>query len=102
MLCSIKIWSRESERAAWDRYWQLVLYAIVLGLGYGGFIALSPAVAAERFGLQGIGGILGTMYTAAAIGSLIGPPAAGVLIDNFGYTTAIAAAVFCSGVGFVI
>lgn len=87
---------------AGDRYWQLVLYTVVLGLGYGGFIALSPAVTAERFGLEGIGGILGTLYTAAAIGSLIGPPAAGVLIDNFGYSTAIAAAVGCSGLGFLI
>ena len=74
---------------AGDRYWQLVVYAAVLGLGYGGFIALSPAVAAQRFGLTGLGGVLGTLYTAAAVGSLGGPPLAGVLIDGPGYSTAI-------------
>ena len=75
--------------AAGDRYWQLVLYATVLGIGYGGFIALSPAVAAQRFGLTGLGGVLGTLYTSAAVGSLGGPPVAGVLIDGPGYPTAI-------------
>ena len=74
---------------AGGRYWQLVLYAAVLGLGYGGFIALSPAVAAQRFGLTGLGGVLGTLYTSAAVGSLGGPPLAGVLIDGPGYSTAI-------------
>jgi MFS family permease len=70
----------------------LVLYAVVLGLGYGGFIALAPAVVADRFGLQGLGGILGTLYTSAAVGSLAGPPLAGLLFDHLGDATAIAAA----------
>ncbi len=74
---------------AGDRYWQLVVYAIVLGLGYGGFIALSPVVTAERFGLVGLGGVLGTLYTSAGIGTLFGPPIAGLLRDEFGYTTAV-------------
>ncbi len=77
-------------------YGILVLYTIVLGVGYGGFIALSPAVAALRFGLEGLGGLLGTMYTAAAIGSLAGPPLAGALIDHWGYRTAISFAVVVS------
>jgi MFS family permease len=72
-----------------DRYWQLVVYTVILGVGYGGFIALSPAVAANRFGVTGLGGVLGTIYTAAGIGSLGGPPVAGLLIDEFGYRTAI-------------
>lgn len=76
-----------------DRFGQLVAYAVTLGLGYGGFIALSPAVAAQRFGLAGLGGILGTLYTAAGIGSLGGPPVAGVLIDQLGYGAAIGFAV---------
>ncbi|MBW2365018.1 MAG: hypothetical protein JRF25_08110 [Deltaproteobacteria bacterium] len=44
-------------------YIMLVAFAVVLGAGYGGFIALSPAVAAELFGLIGLGSILGAMYT---------------------------------------
>lgn len=74
---------------AGDRYVLLVIYTIVLGVGYGGFIALSPAVVAERFGLDGLGGIIGTLYTSAAISSLFGPPIAGALIDAFSYRVAI-------------
>ena len=75
--------------SAGDRYWQLLLYALVLGGGYGGFIALSPVVTAERFGLVGLGGVLGTLYTAAGVGTLVGPPLVGVFRDEFGYRTAI-------------
>lgn len=60
----------------------LVVYAIVLGVSYGGFIALSPAVAAVVFGPVGLGGILGALYTGAGIGGLIGPPLMGALIDG--------------------
>lgn len=87
---------------AGDRFWMLVLYAVVLGVGYGGFIAISPAVVALRFGLEGIGGVLGTLYTSAAIGSLAGPPLAGLLIDNAGYRTAIAGAVLMSALGWLV
>lgn len=78
---------------AGDRYWQLIIYALILGFGYGGFIALSPTVAAQQFGLTGLGGLLGTLYTAAGVGSLLGPPIAGAMRDEFGYRTAIGFAV---------
>lgn len=87
---------------AGSRYWLLVVYAIVLGVGYGGFIAISPAVVALRFGLEGIGGVLGTLYTSAAVGSLAGPPLAGLIIDAAGYRAAIAGAVLMSGIGWLI
>lgn len=70
---------------AGDRYWQLLVFALVLGVAYGGFIALSPVVAAQLFGTVGLGGVLGALYTAAGIGGLIGPPTAGALIDRMGY-----------------
>lgn len=75
---------------AGSSYALLVIYTVTLGIGYGGFIALSPAVVARRFGLEGLGGVLGTLYTSAALGSLAGPPLAGVLIDQYGHRTAIA------------
>lgn len=87
---------------AGDRYGMLVLYAVVLGIGYGGFIAISPAVVALRFGLEGLGGVLGTLYTSAAIGSLAGPPLAGVLIDNAGYRSAIFGAAAMSFLGWIL
>ena len=83
-------------------YPALVIYTVILGIGYGGFIALSPEVVAQRFGLNGIGGIIGTLYTSAAIGSLLGPPFAGLLIDKFGYTTAIAFAVLANTLAVIV
>jgi len=85
-----------------DRYWQLVIYTVVLGLSYGGFIALSPVVTAERFGLVGLGGVLGTLYTSAGIGTLAGPPIAGVLRDELGYRWAIGFAVTMTSVAVAI
>lgn len=78
---------------AGSSYGALVTYAILFGIGYGGFIALSPAVMADVFGMEGLGGMIGTLYTAAAIGSLGGPPLAGVLIDRWDYSTAIGVAI---------
>lgn len=77
---------------AGSSYPVLVVYTVTLGLGYGGFIALSPVVAAVIFGMDGLGGTIGALYTSAGIGSLLGPPFAGVLIDEFGFTAAIVAA----------
>ncbi|MFT7601719.1 MAG: MFS family permease [Acidimicrobiales bacterium] len=71
-------------------YALLAAFAVVLGTSYGGYVALSPAAAAELFGVVGLGTILGAMYTAGGIGGLIGPPSAGWLIDaTGGYEAAI-------------
>ena len=70
----------------------LVLFAIVMGVGYGGFVALSPATMATLYGTRDLGAILGALYTAAAIGGLIGPPLAGEIIDRASYGAAIVVA----------
>ena len=81
----------------------LIIYAVLLGGGYGGFIVLSPAVAAELFGLIGLGTILGATYTAAGIGGLLGPTLAGYLIDKSGsYNSAIIAAMIFAFFGFLL
>lgn len=72
-----------------DGYPGLVAFTAVLGVGYGGWIALSPAVVAQLFGVRGLGGLLGLIYTGSALGVLIGPPLAGVIIDAAGYRWAI-------------
>jgi len=72
-------------------YAVLLLFAIVLGVGYGGYVALAPAVIAERFGVERLGALLGVLYTSAGIGTAVGPPAAGAIIDASGYAPAIAA-----------
>ena len=71
-------------------YALLVLFVLVLGVGYGGFVALGPIVISDRMGIAGLGSILGLLYTAPGLGALIGAPTAGWLIDRTdGYTTAI-------------
>lgn len=81
----------------------LILYAVFMGSGWGGFIALSPVVAAEIFGPVGLGTILGATYTAAGIAGLLGPTLAGHLIDKSGsYQPAIIAAMLVSFVGFLL
>lgn len=75
----------------------LTVFAVVMGVGYGGFIALSPAVAAHLFGTVGLASVLGALYTGAGVGGLIGPPIAGALIDATSYPVAI---VMAAVVGF--
>jgi MFS family permease len=81
----------------------LMVFAVMLGSGYGGFIVLSPVVAVEIFGLVGLGTILGAIYTAAGIGGLLGPTLAGYLIDKTGsFSAAIIAAMIFAFVGFLL
>jgi MFS family permease len=69
----------------------LVAFALVMGAGYGGFVALSPAVLAHLFGTRRLGTTMGALYTSGAIGALIGPPFAGLIVDRTGsYRLAIA------------
>ncbi len=89
--------------AADDRYWMLVVFTVVLGVAYGGFIALSPAVVAEVFGAAGLGGLLGAVYTAAGVGGLFGPPLAGFAIDaTDGHAAAIGGAAALTFAAFAV
>lgn len=63
-------------------YATLVIFALVMGAGYGGFVALSPAVLTDLFGAQRLGTVMGILYTSGAAGALLGPPLAGVIIDR--------------------
>lgn len=83
-------------------YAVLVLFAVVLGVGYGGFIALSPAAVAILFGTNGMATILGATYTGAGVGGLFGPPLAGAIIDGAGYSAGIWFAVVMGGVSAVV
>ena len=76
---------------------------LALGVSYGGFIALAPAVAAQLFGVTGLGAILGASYTASGLGGLIGPPLGGLLIDvTDGYTATIVLALVAGLAAFAI
>ena len=63
-------------------YALLVLFVLVLGVGYGGFVALGPIVISDRMGVAGLGSILGLLYTGPGLGALIGAPSAGWIIDR--------------------
>jgi MFS family permease len=85
------------------QYAGLVVVALIMGIAYGGWVALSPSVAAELFGIAGLGGTVGVLYTSAGIGALLGPPISGLLIDVTGtYTWAIAAALGLEIVALVV
>ena len=57
---------------------------VVMGLGYGCFVAVSPLVLADLFGVVGLGSLMGILYTTQGLGALFGPPIAGRLIDVYG------------------
>jgi MFS family permease len=61
--------------------WTLLVFATVYGLFYGGFIALLPTLVMDYFGGRHVSGIIGVLYTSVAVGTLIGPSAAGFAFD---------------------
>ncbi|KAJ2582689.1 hypothetical protein GGH95_001397, partial [Coemansia sp. RSA 1836] len=63
----------------------LVACAIVYGLFCGGFIGLVPVVMAELWGVQRIATIIGLLYIANFIGTMIGAPSSGAILDNVGH-----------------
>jgi MFS family permease len=74
-------------------YPTMVVFAIVMGAGYGGYVALSPAIVAHLFGTQRMGTVLGALYTSGGIGAMVGPPLFGSIVDRSGsYRIAIATA----------
>jgi MFS family permease len=73
-------------------FWSLTAFALLFGLFYGGWVAILPAVVMDHFGGRNVSGIIGILYTSVAIGTLIGPGAAGFIFDmSHSYTLAILA-----------
>ena len=84
-----------------DRYAQIVVFAVILGIGYGGFVALQGDVTPHLFGVAGIGSVLGRLFFCYGIGSMIGPIAMFFLLESSGGTLvpiALAGAVALAGV----
>jgi MFS family permease len=80
----------------------LLVASVVLGVGYGGFVALLPGVAARRFGVQRLGGLLGVLYTSHVLGAGLGPLATGLLVERWGYLPAGATALVCGLAGYAV
>ncbi len=91
--CFIAWWQSQS-------LWALAVMAVCMGLFYGGFVATLPAVVMDIFGGRAVSAILGWLYTAPGIGTLIGPPLAGYAYDRMGsYDAPILGAAALSLVG---
>jgi MFS transporter, OFA family, oxalate/formate antiporter len=74
--------------------WPLAGFALLFGLFYGGWVALMPAVVADYFPGRKIGGVLGILSLSIAVGTLIGPTAAGFAYDlSHSYTLPIVAGI---------
>ena len=75
MAASFSIWAFSANA------WSLAVFAFVYGVFYGGWVAVLPAVVMNYLGGRNVSGIIGVLYTSAAIGTLIGPSAAGFAFD---------------------
>ncbi|NIN34954.1 MAG: MFS transporter, partial [Gammaproteobacteria bacterium] len=64
--------------------WLLVLFIILMGIGYGGSNALLPSLAREHFGRTNFGSIYGIMEGIGTIGMMTGPAIAGLAYDKWG------------------
>ena len=79
--------------------WPLALFALVFGVFYGGFVALAPAIVTDYFGGRHASSLIGILYTSVAVGTLIGPSAAGFAFDvSHSYTLPI----LCSGAAYAV
>ena len=80
------MWSASTSAPA------LIVFALVFGAFYGGFVAIAPSLAADYVGGRALGSIIGALYSGVAFGALLGAPVAGYAYDFFGsYTGAILA-----------
>jgi MFS family permease len=78
MALMLALWWASTGRIA------LSVMAVGFGISYGGFVATFPSVVMDLFGARALSGIIGCIYTAAGIGSLLGPPLAGAAFDAWG------------------
>ena len=79
------MWSQSTSAPA------LVVFALVFGAFYGGFVAIAPSLAADYFGGRALGSIIGALYSGVAFGALLGAPVAGYAFDLFGSYTGVIA-----------
>jgi MFS family permease len=57
------------------------VFAVIFGLSYGSIVSLLPAICMDLFGGRAVSAIIGTLYSGAALGNLLGPVWAGHVFD---------------------
>ncbi len=70
-------------------YTALLLFTVWFGLSYGGIVSLLPALCMDMFGSRAVAGIIGSLYSGAALGNLLGPVVAGAVFDHTGHYTLV-------------
>ena len=65
-------------------WWLLAVFALLFGMCYGAYVALVPTIVMDLYGARSVSGIIGSLYTGAGIGTLLGPWLAGVAFDALG------------------
>ncbi len=65
-------------------YPTLAIFSVWFGLSYGGIVSLMPAICMDLFGARAVSSIVGTLYSGAALGNLLGPVVAGAVFDRVG------------------
>jgi MFS family permease len=84
MALAMFIWTASAS------FGQLAVFAAVYGVFYGGWVAVLPPLVMDYFGGRNVSGIIGILCTSVAVGTLVGPSAAGYAFDLAGsYTLAI-------------
>jgi len=67
-----------------DGYPAFAVFALWFGLSYGGIVSLLPALCMDLFGARALASVIGTLYSGAALGNLLGPVLAGRAFDQLG------------------
>jgi MFS family permease len=75
MAVALAVWAASTGFVA------LAGFALLFGLFYGGWVAVMPPVVTDLFGNRHVGSIIGVLYTSVAVGTLLGPAAAGYMFD---------------------
>ena len=70
-------------------YSALLVFTLWFGLSYGGIVSLLPALCMDMFGGRAVAGIIGSLYSGAALGNLLGPVVAGGVFDQTGSYTLV-------------
>ncbi len=76
LAASLLLWWAAGSYAAF------AVFALWMGLSYGGMVSLMPALCMDFFGARAVASIIGALYTGAAFGNLGGPWLAGWLFDR--------------------
>lgn len=97
MTVAMAIWAMAAD------FLSLCAFSLLFGIFYGGWVTILPAVVMDRFGSANVSGIIGILYTSVAVGTLVGPTAAGFLFDASGsYTIPIISSAAANAVAAVI